>query len=89
MAKEAADVVLVDDNFSSMVLAVEEGRLMFDNIKKLMVYVLTHAFPELWALFIYYCFGMPIGTTALMVLFFYKIFQCLRCFVLVSLLYVF
>ncbi|KAI6206384.1 Cation-ATPase-N domain-containing protein [Aphelenchoides besseyi] len=67
VAKQAADIVLVDDNFSSMVKAVEEGRLMFDNIKKLMVYVLTHAFPELWALFIYYLFGMPMGITTLMV----------------------
>ncbi|KAI6242092.1 Cation-ATPase-N domain-containing protein [Aphelenchoides fujianensis] len=68
VAKQAADIVLVDDNFSSMVKAVEEGRLMFDNIKKLMIYVLTHAFPELWALFIYYLFGMPIGITTLMIL---------------------
>ncbi|KAI6223321.1 Cation-ATPase-N domain-containing protein [Aphelenchoides besseyi] len=68
VAKQAADIVLVDDNFSSMVKAVEEGRLMFDNIKKLMVYVLTHAFPELWALFIYYLFGMPMGITTLMIL---------------------
>lgn len=37
VAKQAADIVLVDDNFSSIVRAVEEGRLMFDNIKKLMV----------------------------------------------------
>ncbi|KAI6180538.1 Cation-ATPase-N domain-containing protein [Aphelenchoides besseyi] len=37
VAKQAADIVLVDDNFSSMVKAVEEGRLMFDNIKKLMI----------------------------------------------------
>uniref|UniRef100_A0A915EEG3 P-type Cu(+) transporter n=1 Tax=Ditylenchus dipsaci TaxID=166011 RepID=A0A915EEG3_9BILA len=68
VAKQAADIVLTDDNFSSMVGAVEEGRLMFDNIKKLMVYVLTHAFPEVWAIIINFCFGMPVGTTALMIL---------------------
>lgn len=68
VAKQAADIVLVDDNFSSMVRAVEEGRLMFDNIKKLMVYVLTHSFPELWALFIHYLFGMPVGITTLQIL---------------------
>jgi magnesium-transporting ATPase (P-type) len=68
VAKQAADIVLIDDNFSSMVKAVEEGRLMFDNIKKLMIYVLTHSFPELWALFVYYLFGMPIGITTLQIL---------------------
>ncbi|KAI6183429.1 Cation-ATPase-N domain-containing protein [Aphelenchoides bicaudatus] len=80
VAKQAADIVLVDDNFSSMVnlidfeiiffafRAVEEGRLMFDNIKKLMVYVLTHALPELWALFVHYLFGMPLGITTLQIL---------------------
>ncbi len=51
-----------------MVKAVEEGRLMFDNIKKLMIYVLTHSFPELWALFIHYLFGMPLGITTLQIL---------------------
>ncbi|KAI1704572.1 e1-E2 ATPase domain-containing protein [Ditylenchus destructor] len=68
VAKEAADIVLTDDNFSSMVCAVEEGRLMFDNIKKLMIYVLCHTFPEIWGLLVKYCFGMPLGTTSLMIL---------------------
>lgn len=40
---------------------------MFDNIKKMMIYILTHAFPELWALMIYYVFGMPVGINTLMV----------------------
>uniref|UniRef100_A0A915DZB5 Cation-transporting P-type ATPase C-terminal domain-containing protein n=1 Tax=Ditylenchus dipsaci TaxID=166011 RepID=A0A915DZB5_9BILA len=68
VAKEAADIVLVDDNFSSIVGAVEEGRLMFDNIKKLMIYILTHTFPEVWAIVINLWFGMPAGTTSLMIL---------------------
>ncbi|KAI1723202.1 e1-E2 ATPase domain-containing protein [Ditylenchus destructor] len=68
VAKQAADIVLTDDNFSSMVGSVREGRLMFDNIKKLMVYVLCHTFPELWGIIINFCFGMPIGTTSLIIL---------------------
>jgi len=68
VAKQAADIVLTDDNFSSIVGAVEEGRLMFDNIKKLMMYVLTHAFPEVYGIVIYYCFGMPLGITTMMIL---------------------
>ena len=34
VAKQAADIILIDDNFSSIVKAVEEGRLMYENIKK-------------------------------------------------------
>ncbi len=68
VAKQAADIVLTDDNFSSIVGAVEEGRLMFDNIKKLMAYVLSHAFPQVWGILINYCFGMPAGITTLIIL---------------------
>lgn len=41
---------------------------MFDNIKKLITYVLAHTFPELWALFVHYLFGMPIAITTLQIL---------------------
>jgi sodium/potassium-transporting ATPase subunit alpha len=46
VAKQAADIVLMDDNFASIVRGVEEGRLMFDNIKKLLVYTMPHCFPQ-------------------------------------------
>jgi sodium/potassium-transporting ATPase subunit alpha len=67
VAKQAADIVLTDDNFSSIVNAIQEGRLMFDNIKKLMAYILTHTFPEIWAVMLNFCFGFPIATSSLMV----------------------
>ena len=60
-------MILIDDNFASIVASIEEGRLMFDNIRKLMAYLLTHLIPELWGIIIYYCFGMPIGLTSLQV----------------------
>ena len=47
MAREAADMVLTDDNFASIVAAVEEGRAVFNNIRKFLTYVLTHNVPEL------------------------------------------
>uniref|UniRef100_A0A914DT31 Cation-transporting P-type ATPase C-terminal domain-containing protein n=1 Tax=Acrobeloides nanus TaxID=290746 RepID=A0A914DT31_9BILA len=68
VAKQAADIILTDDNFSSIVEAIQEGRLMFDNIKKLMAYILTHTFPEVWAIMLNFCFALPIATSSLMIL---------------------
>ena len=48
VAREAADLVLLDDNFASIVAAIEEGRNLFDNLKKSTAYTLTHAWPEVW-----------------------------------------
>ncbi len=55
VAKEAADMILADDNFASIVSAVEEGRAVYDNIKKFSTYIFTSNAPEavpfiLWAL---------------------------------------
>jgi sodium/potassium-transporting ATPase subunit alpha len=48
VAKNAADLLLMDDNFSSIVNGVEEGRLIFDNLKKTIAYSLTANIPEIW-----------------------------------------
>ncbi|KAL3078278.1 hypothetical protein niasHT_032684 [Heterodera trifolii] len=68
VSKQAADIVLVDDNFSSIVHAVEEGRVMFENFKKLLAYTMPHSFPEVWPVIINFCFGFPPGITALQIL---------------------
>uniref|UniRef100_A0AC34F342 Cation-transporting P-type ATPase N-terminal domain-containing protein n=1 Tax=Panagrolaimus sp. ES5 TaxID=591445 RepID=A0AC34F342_9BILA len=68
VAKQAADIILMDDNFASIVGAVCEGRLMFDNIKKLLAYVAIHSTPEIWPIVINFCFGFPLGITSLQVL---------------------
>ncbi|KAL3081830.1 hypothetical protein niasHS_012772 [Heterodera schachtii] len=68
VSKQAADIVLVDDNFSSIFHAVEEGRVMFENIKKLLAYTMPHSFPEVWPVIINFCFGFPPGITALQIL---------------------
>ncbi|KAF7632326.1 Cation_ATPase_N domain-containing protein [Meloidogyne graminicola] len=65
VAKQAADI---DDNFSSIVQAVKEGRTMYENIKKLLAYTMPHSFPEVWPIIINFCFGMPVGITALQIL---------------------
>lgn len=46
MSKQAADMILLDDNFASIVVGVEEGRLIFDNLKKSIAYTLTSNIPE-------------------------------------------
>ncbi|MBM4284826.1 MAG: cation-transporting P-type ATPase [Deltaproteobacteria bacterium] len=46
VAREAADLVLLDDNFATIVNAVEEGRAIFENIKKFMIYIFAHGTPE-------------------------------------------
>jgi sodium/potassium-transporting ATPase subunit alpha len=48
VAKNAADLLLLDDNFSSIVNGVEEGRLIFDNLKKSIAYFLTSNIGEIW-----------------------------------------
>jgi len=49
VAKEASDVILVDDNFASIVRGIERGRVLFDNLKKTIAYTLTHLLP-VWLL---------------------------------------
>ena len=47
VSKQAADMILLDDNFASIVTDVEEDRLIFDNLKKSIAYTLTSNIPEI------------------------------------------
>ncbi|KAE9555230.1 hypothetical protein FO519_001580 [Halicephalobus sp. NKZ332] len=67
VAKQAADVILMDDNFASIVKGVQEGRMMFDNIKKLLAYVAEHSTPEIWPVLLNFWFGFPVGITSLQI----------------------
>ena len=64
VSKQAADMILLDDNFASIVTGVEEGRLIFDNLKKSIIYTLTSNIPELspFILFIILSIPLPLGT---------------------------
>lgn len=68
VAKGAADIVLTDDNFSTIVAAVEQGRNIFQNIKKAILFLLSCNFGEITALFIGILMGWPTPLTAVMIL---------------------
>jgi sodium/potassium-transporting ATPase subunit alpha len=60
VAREAADMVLLDDNFATIVNAVEEGRTVFDNIKKFIVYILASNIPEVLPFIALVLFALPL-----------------------------
>jgi Ca2+-transporting ATPase len=68
VTKEAADMVLVDDNFASIVNAVEEGRAIFDNIQKFVHYLLSTNAGEILLLFWAAIVGWPLPLTAIQIL---------------------
>jgi Ca2+-transporting ATPase len=59
VAKETADLILLDNNFRTIVAAVEEGRVIFENIRKVVAYVLSNSFAEVLTIFISMLFGWP------------------------------
>ena len=68
VAKEAADVVLLDDNFASIVNAIEEGRAVFDNIRKFLAYILTSNIPELVPYLAHVLARIPLPLTVIQIL---------------------
>jgi Ca2+-transporting ATPase len=52
VAKETADVILLDNNFRTIVAAIEEGRIIFQNIRKVVAYVLSNSFAEVLTIFV-------------------------------------
>ena len=68
VSKQAADMILLDDNFASIVTGVEEGRLIFDNLKKSIAYTLTSNIPEIspFLFFILLDIPLPLGTVTIL-----------------------
>merc|ERR1719409_2243827 len=68
VAKNAADMLLLDDNFSSIVNGVEEGRLIFDNLKKSIAYTLSSNIPEILPFIFFIVFQVPLPLSTVLIL---------------------
>jgi sodium/potassium-transporting ATPase subunit alpha len=68
VAKEAADIILLDDNFATIVSAVEEGRTVFENIRKFVSYFFTSNIAELTPYIVYQIFRVPLPLTVIQIL---------------------
>ncbi|KAJ2583358.1 hypothetical protein GGH95_001042, partial [Coemansia sp. RSA 1836] len=68
VSKEAASMILLDDNFASIVKGIEEGRLIFANLKKSIRYTLTHSTPEVVPQILYIIVPLPPMITSIMIL---------------------
>lgn len=68
VARETADLVLLDSNFATIVAAIEEGRGIFANIQKVLTYLLSDTFAEVTLIFLGLVFGVPLPLTAAQIL---------------------
>lgn len=68
VSKEAADMVLADDNFASIVKAVEQGRIIYDNIRKFMRFMISSNFDEMIVISSFVIAGMPMPFLPVMIL---------------------
>ena len=68
VAREAADIVLLDDSFESIVKAVESGRAIYENIRRFIVYVFSHNWAELVPFLLYAFLGIPLPLLVVQIL---------------------
>ncbi len=68
VAKEAADMVLLDDNFASIVTAIEEGRTVYFNIKKFVTYILSSNIPEILPYILQFFLKIPLPLSVIQIL---------------------
>ncbi len=68
VAKEAADIILLDDHFATIVTAIEEGRAVYDNVRKFLTYILTSNVPEMVPYLAFVLFKIPLPLTVIQIL---------------------
>ncbi|KAJ3308162.1 hypothetical protein HDV04_001716, partial [Boothiomyces sp. JEL0838] len=68
VSKEAAAMILIDDNFASCVNGIEEGRLIFQNLKKSVKYTISHTMPEVYANLLSVAVPIPLPLSAILIM---------------------
>lgn len=68
VAKEVADIILLDDNFATIVNAIEEGRAVFENIRNFITYIFSSNIPEIVPYILYVLTGIPLPLTIMQIL---------------------
>ena len=68
VAREASNMVLTDDNFASIISAVEEGRAVYDNVRKFIAYIFAHLTPEAIPYILFSIFNIPLPITVMQIL---------------------
>ena len=68
VSKQAADMILLDDDFTSIVFAIEEGRVIFENLKKSIAYTLTSNLPEMAPFVLHFLIGIPLALSTICIL---------------------
>lgn len=69
VSKQVADLILLDDNFASIVTGIEEGRRIFDNLKSSIAYILASNVPEITPFLAFVALGIPLPVGVICVLF--------------------
>ncbi len=68
VARESADMILIDDNFATIVSAIKEGRAVFDNIRRFITYIFSHLLPEMLPFILFVLFKIPLPLTVIQLL---------------------
>jgi Ca2+-transporting ATPase len=68
VSKDASDIVLLDDNFATIVTTIRQGRIVYDNIKKFIVFMLSVNFDEMTRILLSFAIGLQMPFTAIQIL---------------------
>ena len=68
ISKQTADIILLDDNFASIVIGIEEGRVIFDNLKKSICYTLSSNIPIVFPFVLYLLLNIPLALGSITIL---------------------
>lgn len=68
----------MDDNFASIIKGIQEGRLLFDNLRLSIAYTLAHLWPEIFPVVLQFTLGLPLGLSPMQVIYTYSYLELLE-----------